>query len=152
MVLEAMPWISLALVLYSLWIFIHHYQVYNRKRIEGVVKKSTLVSEFNGGMNNDSMFRYFADLEFEFEVDERVVLGKRTSSVHFNSTVDPLATEKLRHFPVGKKVAVYLNEKAPEKSIVENLFPYSIYLVGLIALVIYMLHDALVYTIYQRLL
>lgn len=152
MALEAMPYVSVMLILFSLWIFIRHYQIFNRNIAEGVVKKSELISEFNGGLNKSSMFRYFADLEFEFEVNQQSFIGKKTSSLEFNSSVDPLAGDKIRRYPVGKKVKVYVDQKNPEKSIVENMFPYSIYVIGLIAVLIYMLHDALVYIIYQHLM
>lgn len=150
--LEAMPYLSLALILFSLWIFIRHYEIFKRHKVEGVVKKSELVSEFNGGMNKSSMFRYFADLEFEFEFNKQTFIGKKTSSLEFNSSVDALASEKIQRYPIGKKVSVYVDEKHPEKSIVENLFPYSIYIIGLIAVLIYMLQDALVYIIFQHLM
>lgn len=150
--LEAMPYVSLVLILYSLWVFIHHYQIFNRPKVEGVVKKSELISEFNGGMNKSSMFRYFADLEFEFVYNKQTYTGKKTSSLEFNSAVDPLAGDKINRYPLGKKVKVYIDPKSPEKSIVENMFPYSIYVIGLISVLIYMLHDALLYVIYHHLM
>ena len=84
------------------------------------------------------MFRYFADLEFEYEVDNQAFTGSKTSSLEFNSAVDPLAGDKIRRYPVGKKVNVYVDQKKPAKAIVENMFPYSIYIIGMIAVLIYM--------------
>ena len=150
--LETMPYFSLILVIYALWVFIHHYQIFNRKKIEGIVRKSELVANFNRGLNKSSMFVYFADLEFEYKVNDESYVGNRTSSLEFNSAVDPFAYKKVRCYPVGRKVSVYVDEDKPEKAIIENLFPYSVYIMGLIAILIYMLHDALVYAIYQNLL
>ena len=147
--LGVMPYISIVLVLYAIWVFTQHYQVFNRPKVEGVVKKSDLISEFNGGMNKSSMFRFCAELEFEFKFEGKKYSTSKTSSLEFNGSFDAMASEKVRQFPVGKAVAIYVNGKNPNKSIVENLFPYSIYLIGLGAILIYMLHDALIYTINQ---
>ena len=134
LVLEAMPFISIALVLFALYIFIQHYQVFTRKRLDGEIVKSELEADFNGGMNKSSMFIYRANLDFKFEYEGKTYHTSKTSSFQFKSAFDPMAGEKVRRFPVGGAVSVYLNPKKPEASIVENMFPYNIYLIGMVAL------------------